>query len=142
MENLEVYYQMVENIIRDLGVDPELCKGAKSGQYDLKKGSASVWIDVWQVEGDNYGYIQIMAPVVELPPNNRDIFYAEILEINHKLYGVGMTKYENWIYMKTIRELDGLNEKEAMAMFNRVGNYADEYDDILRTKYHGAIAPR
>lgn len=142
MENLESYYQMVENIIRSLGVDPEICKGAKPGQYDLKKGSASVWIDIWQVEGENYGYLQIMAPVVEIPASNKDVFFAEILEINHKLYGVGMTKYENWIYMKTIRELEGLGEKEALAMFNRVGNYADEYDDILRAKYHGAIAPR
>ncbi|MFQ3575194.1 MAG: YbjN domain-containing protein [Cytophagales bacterium] len=132
---LEYYYNMIENIIRDFGVDPEMCKGVKPGQYDLKKGSASVWIDIWKVEDEDYGYIQILSPVIELPKNNLADFYQEILETNHKLYGVAMTKFENWIYMKSIRELEGLEENEARAMFNRVGNYADEYDDLLKSKY-------
>jgi predicted nucleic acid-binding Zn finger protein len=37
--------------------------------------------------------------------------------------------------MKTVRELDGLDQAEATAMFNRVGGYADDYDDMLREKY-------
>ncbi len=137
MKDINYYYTMVENVIRDLGVDPSMCKEEKSGQWSLKKGSASVWIDVWATEGDNsfLGYIQIMAPVVEIPVSNRETFFREILDINHKLYGVGMTAYGDWIYIKTVRELDGLDQAEAAAMFNRVGGYADDYDDLLKEKY-------
>jgi hypothetical protein len=141
MEKIENYYQMIENCITTLGADPQLCRGEKPGQWDLKKGSAKVWIDVWQQEGESYGYFQAMAPVVEIPKFNREAFFKEILEINHKLYGVGMTIFENWVYIKTVRELDNFSESEAMAMLNRVGNYADDYDDVLLKKYHAGTAP-
>ena len=48
-----------------------------------------------------------------------------------------MTKYKDWIYMKSIRELEGLDEDEMMATLNRVGTYADDLDDYLRNKYTG-----
>ena len=34
-----------------------------------------------------------------------------------------------------IRELEDLSEEEAFAMFNRIGNYADQYDDFFKDKY-------
>ncbi len=135
MKNIEHYYQIIENCIKRLGVYPAICRGEKSGQWDLKKGSASVWIDVWKKENEDYGYMQIMAPISEIPANNKEAFYQEVLEINHDLYCVGMTKHENWIYIKIIRELEDLSEEEAFAMFNRIGNYADQYDDHFKDKY-------
>ena len=135
--NLVPFYDMVESNIKKLGVDPADCRGEKSGQWNMKRGSASIWIDVWETDNKDYGYFQCMAPVVEVPTKNTEAFYREILEINHNLYGVGMTKFQSWIYIKTIRELDGLDEGEMMAMLNRVGTYADDYDDILRDKYWG-----
>jgi len=135
MKNIEHYYEIVDNCIKRLGVDPAICKGDKPGQWDLKKGSASVWIDVRKKENEDYGYMQIMAPISEIPATNKEAFYQEVLEINHDLYGVGMTKFENWIYIKMIRELEDLSEEEAFAMFNRIGNYADQYDDFFKDKY-------
>jgi hypothetical protein len=135
MKNIEFYYQIIENCIKRLGVDPAICKGEKPGQWDLKKGSASVWIDVWKKENEDYGYMQIMAPISEIPATGKEAFYEEVLTINHDLYGVGFTKFENWIYIKIIRELEDLSEDEAFAMFNRIGNYADQYDDHFKDKY-------
>ena len=133
--DLQAFYKMVEENISSLGVDPVVCRGEKAGQWNMKKGSANVWIDVWETEKKDYGYFQCMAPFVEIPTENTEAFYREILEINHKLYGVGMTKFQSWIYAKSIRELEGLDGSEMMAMINRVGNYADDYDDKLRNKY-------
>jgi hypothetical protein len=141
MENLEHYYEIIENCIRSLSVDPALCRGQKPGQWDLKKGSASVWIDVWRPEGTSEGYIQAMAPVVKLPATGQENFFREILEINHQLYGVGMTLFEDWVYVKTVRELNDLSQSETLAMLNRIGHYADEYDDFLQSKYHPGSAP-
>ncbi|MBN1251957.1 MAG: YbjN domain-containing protein [Bacteroidales bacterium] len=135
--DLQKYYQFAENCISILGVDPKVCRGEKAGQWNLKRGSANVWIDVWETEQKNYGYFQCMAPVIEVPTKNTEAFYREILEINHNLYGVAMTKFNSWIYLKTNRELDGLDQNEMMAMINRIGVYADQYDDLLRNKYWG-----
>lgn len=143
MENLQYYYDMVDTCIRDLGVDPALCKGDKAGQWNLKKGSASVWIDVWHIEQENRAYFQVLAPVIQIAPTiNQAALFQELLELNYTLYGVAFVKFNDWIYVKLIRECDGLEQKEAAATINRVGWYADEYDDRLKVKYGAITAGR
>lgn len=133
---------MIDNIIRSFGVDPAACKSETPGQWNLKKGSAPVWIDVWQVQNEERGYFQVMAPVCQVPVNNQHLFTKELLEINHTLYGVAFTIFKDWAYIKMIREVDGMDQREAEAMINRVGNYADDYDDKLKAKYDLATADR
>ncbi len=145
MQPIQNYYNIVEEIIRDLGVDPAACRGEIAGQWNLKRGSANIWVDVWQTKDQqgnllDYGYIQVMAPVCEVPVNNQNLFTKELLEINHSLYGVAFTIFKDWAYVKAIREVDGLDKAEAQAMFNRVGAYSDEYDDKLKQKYGMAPA--
>jgi len=138
MSALQNYYEMFENVIRSLGVDPTACRDTNNaGQWNMKRGSADVWIDIFSANNNSglTGYLQIMSPVCEIPTVNAEAFYAEVLETSHNLYGVGFTKYQNWIYIKGIRELDGIDEKEITSMLNRVGVYADQYDDHFKNKY-------
>ncbi len=139
MENLSQYYQIVESAIKGLGIDPATCRGQKPGQWDLKKGSASVWVDIMYIEKESRAYFQVMAPICEVPSAKLEDFYKELLEINYGLYGVSFVKYEKWIYIKMIREADGLDANECSSMLNRVGNYSDHYDDYLKEKYHGTL---
>ncbi len=135
--NLQPYYQMVEKCISAFGIDPVSCRGEQEGQWNLTRGSASVWVDVWNIDTEQgpLGYFQCMAPVIELPATNVDKFCQELLEINHTLYGVAFTINENWAYIKIIREVEGLEDSEVSATMNRVGFYADDYDDKLKAKY-------
>ena len=133
--DLQPYYQMVEEVIQELGVNPENTRGEKPGQWDLSKGSAPVMVDVFEYEGR--GYFQCLAPVSLIPEDRKTEFYEEVLEIGHKLFGVGFTKFKDKIYIKALRETDNLDKSEIMATFNRVGNYADEYDDYFKNKYFG-----
>lgn len=130
------YYALVEACIRELGVDPVTCRGQKEGQWDLQKGSASVWIDVIQHE-NGWIYFQCMAPVCKIPTDTskKIEFYEEILEKNHQLFGVGLTKYKEGIYIKTIREMENIDKSEILAQINRIGNYADDLDDYFNEKY-------
>jgi len=141
MLDLNPFFTVIETCIKSLGVDPNLCRGQKPGQWDLKKGSASVWVDVFlSSQDENYGYFQTMAPICQIPTANREAFFKESLEINHQLYGVSFTVYKDWLYLKMIRELAGLDQNEAMAMLNRTGVYADQYDDHFKNKYHGGVS--
>jgi len=135
MQNINVYYEMFENVIQSLGVDPVACRGEQAGQWNLQKGSAPVWVDIYTVEDGTYGYIQVMSPIYELPEEAKEEILTEALEVNHKLFGCGITKFNNWLYIKSIRELDDLSEKEITAMVNRIGNYADQYDDHFKNKF-------
>lgn len=136
MQDLSYYYAMIEDIIRNLGVDPALCRGANAGQYSLRLGSAQVWIDVWHIESQGRPYIQVMSPVMRLPVAEvQHAYFRELLEINDKLYGVAFTVYNGWAWLKHIRETDGLDRSEAEAIIHRIGVYADDYDDYLKGKY-------
>lgn len=142
MQTIEHYFQMVETIISKLGVDPAICRGEEPGEWNLKKGSSNVWVNVWKVQDQDYGYIQVMGPITQIPVENRDIFMTEVLEINHTLYGVAFSKYKEWLYIRAIRELDGLDEHEANSIITRIGSYADEYDNYFKNKYFSGSGER
>lgn len=138
-EELVPYYQLVNNVITELGVDPSICFSPdKPGQWELKRGSATIWIDMFiDANNQNKGYFQMMAPICEVPATRREEFLDEVLTIGHNLYGCGFTKYDKWIYVKLIREVDDLSQMEIRATFDRIGYYGDFYDDYFKNKYYG-----
>ncbi len=135
-----MYYDMVENVIRTLGVDPAQCRGEKEGMWRVFKGSAEVWIDIWNIENESRGYFQVMAPIMPVPADNCEQFFRELLELNDQMFGVSFSLFKEWCYIKTIREVENLEQTEIASTLNRVGNYSDQFDEVLKTKY-GAIPP-
>lgn len=135
MANLKPYYEIIETCIKESGKDPVASRGELDGQWNLSVGSAKIWIDVWEMESSKQIYFQLLSPVVAVPTENREAFYQEILQINHTLYGVAFTVKDNFAYIKMIREAQGLDKTEAAAMIDRIGYYADLYDDQLKDKY-------
>lgn len=137
---IQHYYNMFEQVLAEYKVDPTTARGQAPGQWNLKLGSASVWVDVFQskdAQGNlaQYGYLQILAPVCDVPVNNQHLFTKELLEINHSLYGVAFTIFKDKAYIKSIRELQGLDISEIRSTLDRVGIYANDWDDKLKTKY-------
>ena len=136
---LQKYYDMVEASLQDLGLVPEETRGDKPGQWNLLKGSANIMIDIFTME-NGWSYFQCIAPIVKIPDDRKIEFYEEILEKNHQLFGVAMTKFKNHIYIKNIRELENINKSEILAQIKRIGNYADEFDDYYKNKYENKDA--
>ena len=141
MEDLQKYFNIVEGCITKLGVEPSSCRGEKPGQWSLKKGSVNVWIDVFHLEKEKRAYFQVMSQVMNVPPTNKEALFEELLSINDRLFGVAFTIYKNIVWLKVIREVQGLDEDEAFAMITRIGNYADQYDDELIAKYPSSAPP-
>ncbi len=140
MEFIQHYYNLVEEVLTDYKIDPVTARGENPGQWNLKLGSASIWADVFltkDAEGNltQYGYMQVLAFICDVPVNNQNLFTKELLEINHQLYGVAFTIFQEKAYIKSIRELEGLDKSEVKATFDRVGIYANDWDDKLKTKY-------
>lgn len=135
MQDLTPYFQMVEACIREIGLEPSTVRSEKPGQWNLQKGSAPVWVDVFYDDHNKCSYIQMLSPVVEVPSNNTIAFYEEVLKKGHDLFGVAFTQFDKWLYIKSIRECENLQQSEVMAMLNRVGVYADDFDDYFKNKY-------
>jgi len=135
--DLQPYYETVESSIADLGVNPVECRGDNPGQWNLKKGETTVWVDLWYIENEQRPYYQVMSPIFKIPTDvdTKNNVFEELLQINDRLYGVAFTTYKEWIYVKVIREADGMDKGEAQAMLLRVGNYADQYRQELSEKH-------
>lgn len=136
MTELESLIIKVENAIRSMGVDPVLCRGEKVGQYTMVQGSATLWIDAFFSQQSNREYFQVMSPILSLANvANKTALYEELLTINDTLYNIAFTLFNNFVYLKNIREAVGLDESEIVSQIKRIGTYGDQYDDILRQKY-------
>ncbi len=136
MQDLTPYYQMVERCFTALGIAPETSRTEQPGEWLVTKGDARIHVFVKYMEQNKDAYFWAVAPVCEIASEEqRKFFYEELLETNHTLYSAAFTKYDKWIYIKTIRELRGLDVDEMYNLINRVGNYADMYNDILWAKY-------
>lgn len=137
---IQHYYNLFEQVLTEYKIDPTTARGQAPGQWNLKLGSASVWVDIFQskdAQGNlaQYGYLQVLSPVCDVPVNNQHLFTKELLEINHSLYGVAFTIFKDKAYIKSIRELQGLDVSEIKSTLDRVGIYANDWDDKLKIKY-------
>jgi hypothetical protein len=133
-QKLIPYYMMVENIVLSFGLNPEECR-KETGRWAFYRGSALVLIDIYHSQPNNEDYILISSPVVRVPKTNTEKFYKRILEINHFMYQASFSIKESQAFLKILRECRGLDSDEIKAMIQRVGYYADEYDDILKQEF-------
>ena len=143
MSLLTDYYKIVEEVIKGLGVDPVECRGmddddiVEDGQWNLSKGNASIWIDVFYDETNKENYFQVFCPVIEVPNGKMGEAATDALEIGHILFGIGFTRVDNWLYLKHIRELTDLSKNEIANIIDRIGVYGEEYEEYFREKYIG-----
>lgn len=136
MEDLTFYYEIIEQCIAKLGIDPKICRSdSQQGKWVLRKGSVQVTISIMYIDREKRSYCHIVSPIMRIPQKNQKELFQELLEINDKLFGVSFSIYQNHVWLRIIRECQGLDIDEAFNMLSRVGNYADQYDDILKEKY-------
>ncbi|EJF52755.1 protein of unknown function (DUF1821) [Saprospira grandis DSM 2844] len=142
--SLKAYYETIEAAIAKLGIDPVSSRGKeKEGLWTLTKKDIMVWIDLWEIEREGRPYFQVMSPLFHVPEDEklRTELFAELLQINDRLYGgVAFTTFKKWIYLKTIREADGLSADEAHNSIMRVGTYAERHGEALANKFNIEIA--
>lgn len=136
--DLQPFYDVVEDGIAELGVNPADCRGDNPGQWNLKKGETTVWVDLWYIEKEDRPYYQVMSPIFAVPVDEakKNALFAQLLEINDTLFGVAFTVFQDNIYIKVIREADGMDKTESLSLLLRVGNYADLHRQELSEKFN------
>lgn len=134
--------KMVESIIGELGLDPnETRVDSPSDErvaWGFMKGSAEIYVTLKQDKGENY--IRVNAPVITLPTSENDQLrlFRFLLTLNAGVVvgaAFGITKER--VIMVTERSTVDLDLSEVRDMINRVGHYADYYDDALVNQFGG-----
>jgi len=137
--NYEETKAIVEQSLKDLGVNPADAAGPNKGQWSITYKGSTVWIDVFNFETqpERY-YVQVMSPLLAAPTKNQASFYQNVLEINSLLYGCAICKKDAWLYVINIRESVGLDKSEFDATLDRVAFYSSDYKGKLSFKYEGS----
>lgn len=106
----------------------------ESGYTQVRKGSASVGINVL----DDHGVLLLLAPVMSVPPADKERFYRRILELSFlttsdAAFAIDGQKDE--VYVRALRRLSGLDYEEFEDLLGTVGKVADDWDDILAKEF-------
>jgi hypothetical protein len=135
--------QLIEASLAGLKMDPAACRGEKPGQWGYSIKDAKVWIDVFDFkEKPGVYYLQVSSPLCAVPDTKLEAFFQDLLEINFSMYGSWMCKRGTWIYVLSLREVEGLDQKELDATLDRVAYYSTDYYGKLSFKYSGCWLPK
>ena len=135
MQPLDQYYQIVEQAIQKIGLDPTKFRGDQAGEWTLHRGEYSIWIDVWYDEKEQVAYLQVVAPVMEIPGESETVLFRDLLQINLQLCGVAFAVHGDKIVLKGTRVAEGLDVEEARAMILLVSKYIGNFAPLLLQRY-------
>jgi hypothetical protein len=106
----------------------------QDGFTQVARGSATVGINVVEQKG----FILFLAPIMEVPPQNREALYRRLLELNYLATEDGafaIDQETGRVYLRALRSLEALDFEEFVDMLDTVARVADEYDDQLRAQF-------
>ncbi|MGQ9707156.1 MAG: YbjN domain-containing protein [bacterium] len=131
--DLQKYVNLVNEIITELGVNPDEVFDKEKNMWYLRKGDADVYIELFNIE-DNW-YVDIRSPIYQVPTANTQSFYLKLLELNHYNIAVKFSVDQGWAWLSVNRELEGISKEELSANLWRVGNMADDWNDKFKEEF-------
>ncbi len=128
----------VEHILAQIGVDAAAARmDVESGfGWNFLRGSALIEV---YLSPEERGYLQVLAPIMHLPPSNLLALYRRLLELNLELTNAALGVHEDLVYLYHERLLEGLDAGEADVIIRRLARVADELDDALVVEFGGRL---
>lgn len=133
---------LVESHLKEEGLTPDDVKMKTADGHPawaFRQGSASVRIHL--LAGDkesDFGYFQVVAPVIILPDDGRDKIFERLLSLNaDQLWSCAFAVRQDRVIITADRTTRDLDRSEVVEMIERVAAYADKFDDELVEQYGG-----
>lgn len=138
-QNLEHHADTVEQILVTIGVEPAHARleTEQGFGWNFRRGSAI--IEIYISEQDDRGYLQVISPIVHLPPQNLLPLYRRLLELNLQLTNASLGVYYDTVYVFNERSLQGLDHTETNEIITLVAGYADDLDNKLVEEFGGRL---
>lgn len=136
--DLALYRDMVKHMLEEIGLSNDECYIPDGDYWELWKGSAKVYISFFSLEhddGETEWYMDISSPIMKIPSSNLLAFYRRLLEENGNRIALKFSVREDTVWCEATRELDGITFEESFRNLVRVGEVADEVDDIFRDEF-------
>ncbi len=139
---MQNYGQTVEQILLEIGYDPVASRMNTADGLGWRFQRGSAIIEVYVIQREDAGSLQILAPILHLPMTNLLPLYRHLLELNLQLTTASIGVYLDVVYIFNERPLEGLDAAEANDIISRVADYADELDDKLQGEFGGRLYGR
>lgn len=136
------YVETIEAILLEIGIDPATARMNTADGYGWRFQRGSAAIEVYLVQQEAEGYLQLLAPIMHLPMTNLLPLYRHLLELNLQLTAAALGVYRDVAYVFSERPLEGLDAVEANKLINQLAEYADELDDRLVNEFGGRLYGR
>lgn len=125
-------FAMVDDYLARLGLPPL----DENGYAMARQGSASIAVNVL----DDHGVLLLLAPVMPVPKEGREVFYRRLLELSFlstadAAFAIDAAK--DLVFVRALRRLSGLEFEEFDVLLGAVGKVADEWDDVLEREFGG-----
>lgn len=121
---IATYYQLIDEAIMALGLKPEDTRGQQEGQWNLKKGSFDIMVDVWEQE--KQFLFQIVCPLCSLPEENKEGFLLHLLQRNYGMSSLSYAIMDDSVFLKFTTEAETLTKDMLMMLFNKAAFYAEQ----------------
>ncbi len=136
---VEKYIQIVESMLDELDVDSKDSKIDMESKNDsgcvIQRGSAQVIILIKENDEDDAPSIEVLSPILKLPPQNILPFYRRCLEVNRYLIGCATGVNEDIVFVRAEMPLEGLDTESIVLMICNVAMAADQLDDELSEEF-------
>ena len=140
-QSIDLSRQSVERILQGIGVDAAAARMAVSSGFGWHFQRGSALIEVY-LTTEEQGYLQVLSPIMRLPPGNLLALYRRLLELNLQLTNAALGVHGDVVYLYHERLLAGLDAAETDAIVRRLASYADELDDALTREFGGRMYGR
>ncbi len=139
--SLDPSLRAVEAILAAIGVEPAAARLPVESGYGWHFQRGSALIEVY-LSPEEAGYLQVLSPIMHLPPSHLLALYRRLLELNLQLTHAALGLHEDVVYVFHERQLAGLDAAEAEAIIRRLAEYADALDDALSAEFGGRMYGR
>jgi hypothetical protein len=134
--DMEAYYQLVEEALQSIGVDPQQAAGEEPGQWTLERSKALLMIDLWFVEEEGRPFFQILSPVIDLQSVDDHFgLFRRLLEDNYRVQGSGFCLLQDAIYLNTVRPVEEIDGTIVAELIKRTGFYSDFFIEQLQERF-------
>lgn len=138
-KTLEQHAASVEAILHDLGVDLDDARIDVERGYGWNFRRGSAIIEIYIVEQDGRGYMQVLSPILHLPSTGLLPLYRKLLEYNLQLTNASLGIFNDVVYVFNERPLTGLDADETNTIVTMVAGYADDLDNVLVNEFGGRL---
>lgn len=121
---IATYYQLIDEAVMALGLNPEDTRGQQEGQWNLKKGRFDIMVDVWEQE--KQFLFQIVCPLCSLPEENKEGFLLHLLQRNYGMSSLAYAIMDDSVFLKFTTEAETLTKDVLMILFNKTAFYAEQ----------------